>query len=462
MDGIECKEVLLSRVTANKDSRIDSAFYTFQIAHNDDLHYEPIGKYLLSTQYGISKDMNTVKKGYPIFRMNELHYGLCDLSTDKYVELSQEEFIEFRLNEADVLFNRTNSYEKVGRTGIYYFHGTPQTFASYLVRLIPNANYILPEYLTAFLNTKMGVQEIRRRSRQSINQTNVNPEEVKKIMIPILGKTFQKYISKMYKLADKYRISSTDEYSRAKTIIEASISIEGIEQYSLSTITEKQLSASFLKTGRLDAEYYQPKYEQITKEINTKDTVLSLCKLYDDTFIPANDIEYKYIELSNVGQNGDISGVELIAGEDLPSRARRKVSKGQIIISSVEGSLESCALIDEDNDGALCSTGFYVLDSDRINSETLLVLFKSEPIQGLMKQRCSGTILTAISKEELQNMPLPYIDPDIQKAIAAKVQESFALRRKSKELLEYAKQAVEMAIEQGEEMATAWLKDKVE
>ena len=79
-----------------------------------------------------------------------------------------------------------------------------------------------------------------------------------------------------------------------------------------------------------------------------------------------------------------------------------------------------------------------------------------------MKQRCSGTILTAISKDELLSMPLPMIDEDDQKAIAAKVQESVSLRRQSKQLLEYAKQAVEMAIEQGEDTALEWLKDKVD
>ena len=78
-----------------------------------------------------------------------------------------------------------------------------------------------------------------------------------------------------------------------------------------------------------------------------------------------------------------------------------------------------------------------------------------------MKQRCSGTILTAISKDELLSMPLPMIDGDIQKEIAVKVQEAFTLRKQSKQLLEYAKQAVEMAIEQGEDVVLAWLKDKI-
>ncbi len=55
------------------------------------------------------------------------------------------------------------------------------------------------------------------------------------------------------------------------------------------------------------------------------------------------------------------------------------------IVSSIEGSLQSCAMITPEYDGALCSTGFYILASALINSETLLVLFKSEPIQALIR-----------------------------------------------------------------------------
>ena len=62
----------------------------------------------------------------------------------------------------------------------------------------------------------------------------------------------------------------------------------------------------------------------------------------------------------------------------------------------------------------------------------------------------------------IAKIPIPILDGEIQKDIAEKVQNSFALRRQSKQLLEYAKQAVEMAIEQGEDAALAWLKDKVE
>ncbi len=459
MDGLECSEVLYSSAEENKDFRVDSQFYTMAIDRNIELEYCPIGRYLISTQYGVSKDMNADGYGYPIYRMNEIHYSLCDLTTEKYVELTSEEFEAVKLNSRDVLFNRTNSFELVGRTGVYYDSGVPQTFASYLVRLIPDNIHIYSEYLAAFLSTRFGIQEIRRRARQSINQTNVNPEEVKAIEIPLLKREFQETIRKCYEKAHQLRKNSAKKYIEADAILAQKTGIDKTTADDATAI--KTLSASFATSGRLDAEYYQPKYEAITQKLNARETVLSLCNLYDKNFNPNEKKTYQYIELADVGQSGDISDVGIQYGSDLPTRARRIVKSGQIIVSSVEGSLQSCALITGEYDGALCSTGFYVLDSDSINSETLLVLFKSEPIQALMKQRCSGTILTAISKDELLSMPLPMIDENVQKEIAAKVQESFALRKQSKQLLEYAKQAVEMAIEQGEDVAMEWLKDKV-
>lgn len=459
MDGLECSEVLFSSAEKNKDFRVDSQFYTMATNRSIGLEYCPIGKYLISTQYGVSKDMNVDGCGYPIYRMNEIHYSLCDLTTEKFVELTSKEFNEVKLNSRDVLFNRTNSFELVGRTGIYYDSGVPQTFASYLVRLIPDNIHIYSEYLVAFLSTRFGVQEIRRRARQSINQTNVNPEEVKAIEIPLLKREFQETIRKCYEKAHQLRKDSAKAYTEAEFILAQKMDIDKTITVG-DTTAIKTLSASFVTSGRLDAEYYQPKYESIAQKLNTSETVLSLCKLHDKNFVPQRQESYQYIELADVGQSGDISDVYIQYGSSLPTRARRIVKSGQIIVSSVEGSLESCALITDEYDGSLCSNGFYVLDSDCINSETLLVLFKSEPIQALLKQRCSGTILTAISKDELLSMPLPMIDEDVQKVIAAKVQESFELRRKSKQLLDYAKQAVEMAIEQGEDVALEWLKGK--
>jgi len=133
------------------------------------------------------------------------------------------------------------------------------------------------------------------------------------------------------------------------------------------------------------------------------------------------------------------------------------VNTDDVIISSIEGLLDSCAVITEEYNNALCSTGFYIINSSKINSETLLVLFKSEPMQNILKKSCSGTILTAINKTEFQNIPVPIIEEKIQLIIKEKVSESFKLKKQSEQLLETAKLAVEMAIEQDEEEAIKYI-----
>lgn len=109
--------------------------------------------------------------------------------------------------------------------------------------------------------------------------------------------------------------------------------------------------------------------------------------------------------------------------------------------------MSSCAIIEDEYNNAVVSNGFFVLKSDKLTPETLLILIKSEFMQLLLKKNSSWTILTAVSKYGLQKLKLPLIDPQIQQLISSKVQESFKLRNESKQLLEQAKKMVEDEIE---------------
>jgi restriction endonuclease S subunit len=460
LEGQKIAEVTISKVNKNKDYRIDSEFHTSIPKYNPKLVYDKIKNLLKNAQYGISVSMNEDEVGFPIYRMNEIHNMLCDLDVNKYADINKSEFQRFKLNDRDVLFNRTNSYEWVGRTGIYRKNGDRDfTFASYLVRFVPIESKILPEYLSAFLNTKYGINDIKRRARQSINQTNVNPEEVKEIEIPILSHCFQNLIKECFDKANNQRIISKNKYKQAENILIEAI---GLKDFNVNkkAVNIKNYSDSFVNSGRLDAEYYQPKYSDYLKLLkgynNGFAKVGSICSIKDKNFNPKEKIKYKYIELANIGKTGEIKDCIYKLGSELPTRARRKVSKNDVIISSIEGSLDSCALITSEYDNSLCSTGFYV-----INSETLLVLFKSEPIQNLLKKGCSGTILTAISKNELEEIPLPLIEDNLQRVIKLKINESFSLRKESENLLELAKKAVEKAIEENEQAAINFLTENI-
>jgi len=463
LEGLETVVVDYSSTFGNKDFRIDSDFWTKEPKKNPKLKYDKIGNLLVSAQYGISVSMNEDGIGYPIYRMNEIHNMMCDLDVHKHADISKEEFQKFRLNDRDVLFNRTNSYEWVGRTGIYRkLENQNFTFASYLVRFIPNENYIYPEYLATYLNTKYGIWDVKRRSRQSINQTNVNPEEVKEIFIPLLRKDIQDYIKESFEIAHINRINSTELYSQAEMILLETLGLKNFEP-TVEAINVKSFKESFLSSGRLDAEYYQKKYDDYIDLIcnypNGYEIIEVACKQKDITYTPKDNTEYKYIELANIGKTGDIKGCTMAIGSELPTRARRKVNTNDVIISSIEGSLNSCAIVTEEYDNSLCSTGFYIISSNKINSKTLLVLFKSEPMQNILKKSCSGTILTAINKTEFQNIPIPIIDKQTQEKIALLVSESFMLKKQSEQLLETAKRAVEIAIEEGEEVAMRYIDD---
>lgn len=224
------------------------------------------------------------------------------------------------------------------------------------------------------------------------------------------------------------------------------------KKYPHLNISVRPLSKSLHKSGRLDSEYYQSKYDLMETKI--KNYKGGYCKLQpseikDSNFTPKAQEKYRYIELANIGNNGNISEPLEDFGENLPTRARRKVKTDDFIMSSIEGSLASCALITPEFDNCLVSTGFYVLNSAQLNGETLLVLFKCEFFQEYLRKFPSGTILTAISKDELQNILIPKINPATQEQIALKIQKSFTLRAKSKDLLQNAKIKLENAIENG-------------
>jgi hypothetical protein len=270
--------------------------------------------------------------------------------------------------------------------------------------------------------------------------------------IPIFSGDIQKIIDNIICNAKRKKDLSQSSYRQAEELLLETIGLKDF-QPSRENINIKRFSESFLATGRLDAEYYQPKYDdylQLMRNYPNGFTLLrNACHLKDNNFTPGDHVEYKYIELSNIGTSGDITGCTIAQGVDLPTRARRTVKTNDIIISSIEGSLSNCALITEEYNNALCSTGFYVINSEKINSQTLLVLFKSEPMQNILKQNCSGTILTAVNKTEFQNIPLPLIGIQVQCRIATLIKKSFALRAESERLLDEAKERVEREIEKG-------------
>ena len=359
----------LSSVFLHPDQRWDGEYLCFEPQINKSLNYVPIGNVISYSQYGISIEMNEDRVGTKIYRMNEISDMMCERNILKYAPISQEEIETYKLKDKDVLFNRTNSQIFVGRTGIFRkFSDENIVFASYLVRINPDPEIITPEYLTAFLNTKYGVLDVKRRARISINQSNVNPEELKRVEIPLLCDELQAKITLSFDKAFHLIQASEAKYHQAQTLLLSELGLADWQPKHSLTFVKNYSDTQRAK--RIDAEYFQPKYEEIVHAIKSYaggwDRLRNLLNLKAQNYHPEDEQEYKYIELANIAGNGEITDCMITQGQDLPSRARRKVTMGDVIVSSIEGSLDSIALIREEYDQALCSTGFHVVNSTDI------------------------------------------------------------------------------------------------
>lgn len=134
--------------------------------------------------------------------MNNVGEGRAGFGEIKYCSTDTPR--DLLLRRGDVLFNRTNSIDHVGRSGMWRHELPEATFASYLVRLNLDPSHLLPEYLSLWLCHPVIRQRVRAISTPAVQQVNVNPTMLRSLLID-LPQTFdeQQQISALLEEADQ-------------------------------------------------------------------------------------------------------------------------------------------------------------------------------------------------------------------------------------------------------------------
>jgi len=155
--------------------------------------------------YGTSRQ--SVENGdYPYLRMNNITYtGELDLSDLKRISIPEEELSGCIVKKGDVLFNRTNSKDLVGKTCSFPFE-QPMVIAGYIIRLRMNG-LLLPEYLSVFLNLSCSKKMLRDLSKGAVGQANINAKEVQSITILIPPIELQNQFVVIKNQADKSKFA---------------------------------------------------------------------------------------------------------------------------------------------------------------------------------------------------------------------------------------------------------------
>ncbi|WP_186114499.1 restriction endonuclease subunit S [Burkholderia gladioli] len=146
---------------------------------------EALGNVLRAADYGSSTKASDVGAGLPLIRMGNVSYdGAIDLTDLKYVELELDEAERFRLRKGDILFNRTNSKELVGKTGLWDAD-LDAVVASYFIRLRVDESHVCPFYVWAFMNSRHMKRVLFDTARGAIGQANINSKELKAFRVPL-------------------------------------------------------------------------------------------------------------------------------------------------------------------------------------------------------------------------------------------------------------------------------------
>jgi len=142
---------------------------------------------------------------------------------------------------------------------------------------------------------------------------------------------------------------------------------------------------------------------------------------------------------------------------EAPSRATQHVRSGDVITSTVRPIRRLSALMTPDQDGAVCSSGFVVLQPQGISGEVLLTYLRLPLVCDLMDLHTSATMYPAISESDLLALPIPAIPSGTQAQVQQAVRQSAHARQRATSLLDAAKRAVEIAIEQDEGAGIAYI-----
>lgn len=140
-------------------------------------------KLLLAMEYGISAAFGEKGK-YQILRMENVTDGAVHADSPVYIDLSAEEYERYRIRRGDILFNRTNSWDLVGRVGVAA-EDISAVFASYLVRLKVNSKLVNPFFLNYALNSPFVKRRYRRFVTPAVSQANINVRNLGQTWIAI-------------------------------------------------------------------------------------------------------------------------------------------------------------------------------------------------------------------------------------------------------------------------------------
>ncbi|WP_367210061.1 restriction endonuclease subunit S [Sphingobacterium sp. R2] len=378
------------------------------------------------------------------------------LMNDDNVYMSKEHYnslSRYHLRENDVMVSVVGT---IGNAAIIQKQDLPAVFSC--KNTVIRSSEINPKYLLAYLNSKYGRELLHRKERGAI-QKGLNLDDLKNLDIFLASVKFENAIEKIFDISNLNINASMQQYSQAERLL---LEILGLHDIQLSTdaVNIKSFKESFFKTGRLDAEYYQPKYEQLEKYIKFLEykrlgSIVKIRKSIEPGSDAYQGEGIPFVRISNLNKFG-VSTPDIYLDKQLFENVIRP--KKNTILLSKDGSVGIAYKIEEDADYITSGAILHLEVTDvNILPDYLTLVLNSIVVKMQSERDAGGSIIQHWKPSEIEQAIIPIVDLNKQQEIVDLVRESFKLRAKSENLLKVAMRAVEIAIEYNEDKAIEYV-----
>lgn len=393
-----------------------------------------------------------VDEGVPYYRGQDVvgHFFIEQANPNRITRQAFEQSFMRRsyLKQGDVLLSI------IGTIGEVSLVRTKQDATCSCKLAILRPSEIAPEYLAAYLSSPVGKSLTERWKRGAV-QTGLLLEDMDQIPVARFSTGFEQAVKDVVDggfaaLEDGRRLLQQAE----QILLRALDLINWMPSEALSYVRK---SSDAFRAGRLDAEYFAPRVRELLERLGRDGlTVNDVAPPRKERFTPAAEGDFHYIEIGGIGADGTAQA-EVVPQNEAPSRATQLVRAGDIITSTVRPIRRLSAIVGAQQDGHVCSSGFVVLQPRAIRPDALLTYLRLPPVCALMDLHTSASLYPAISEADLLALPIPKIPDAVQQEIESLAEAGRQAKRRSAQLLDAAKCAVEIAIEQDEAAAMAYL-----
>jgi len=315
-------------------------------------------------------------------------------------------------------------------------------------------------YLACFLMSKYGKQQLYYLSRQT-EQVNLNNVEVGDIVVPLPNDDFIKKIHDLHTETHNLFMQSKQLYKKAENMFLKEINLDGYKE-SGENISVRNLK-DCLFVDRFDAEYWQPKYDEIEKivlSVNQKEIgkIVSVKKGVEPGSDAYSEEGKLFVRVSDFSIYGIDEGEKRIS-EDLYEKLKEKFkpNKGEILFTK-DGTIGISFALNEDTEVIVSGAFLRLKPKIKINNDYLALVLNSYYCKKQIERMSGGAVISHLKPVSAMKIKIPILSDQKQEEIALMVSEALKIRKDAKYLLEKAKHSIEIFIEKDEKEAFLYLK----